>query len=413
MFNSKEEALNWLFIQKKLTKRENLERITKCASLLDLKFNYKIIHIAGTNGKGSCATMIKNILKRKYKVGLFISPFIISFNERIEINDDYISDKDILKYTNYLYDFSNYYKEKYNDIIPFFELTLLMALLFFNEQKIDYAVIECGLGGKLDSTNFLPSDLSIITNVGYDHMAQLGNTLEEIANHKMGIIKENTIALTAVDKSLLNQFINYANENNSNLIWVNDKISDITVSNYTSFKYNGQDYKTNLLGDYQAYNASLVIETIKQLDENFTLYEINDSLMHTFHPGRLEKICDNPLFFIDGAHNVDAISALISFLKYYNNKKIHILFTALHDKAYKEMISLLDTVSSDYIFTTINDKRKTESTDFIGLTKKPYQIIDDYKLALDLLLSNKDENDLCIATGSLHFISEIRKYVKK
>lgn len=413
MFNSIEEALNWLFIQKKLTKRENLERITKCASLLDLKFNYKIIHIAGTNGKGSNATMIKNILKRKYKVGLFISPFIISFNERIEINDNYISNEDILKYTNYLYEFSENYKKSYNDIIPFFELTLLMALLYFNEQNIDYAVIECGLGGKLDSTNFLKSNLSIITNVGFDHMQQLGNTLEEIASHKMGIIKENSLAITAVDESLLPLFIDYAENKNSKLIWVNNNITDINVSNYTSFNYKGISYKTNLLGEYQAYNASIAIEAVYYFDKSFKVEEINDSLMNTFHPGRLEKISDDPLFFIDGAHNIHAINALITFLKKYNNKKIHILFTSLHDKAYKEMISLLDNISFDYIFTTINDKRKTELSDFIGLTNKPYQIISDYKEAISLLLSNRDENDLCIATGSLHFISEIRNYIKK
>lgn len=413
MFNSKEEALNWLFVQKKLTKRENLERITKCASLLDLKLNYKIIHIAGTNGKGSTATMIKNILKRKYKVGLFISPFIISFNERIEINDNYISDNDVLKYINYLYDFSEKYQSKYNDVIPFFELTLLMALLYFDDQNIDYAVIECGLGGRLDSTNFLKSDLSIITNVGYDHMAQLGDTLEEISYHKMGIIKENSISLVGVDESLLNSFISYANKMNTKLIWVNNNIKDINTSNCTSFKYKDISYKTNLLGDYQAFNASLAIEAVNYFDNSFTVEEINDSLMNTFHPGRLEHISDKPLFFIDGAHNVHAMNALISFLKKYNNKKIHILFTALHDKSYKEMIALLDTVANDYIFTTIQDKRKTELNDFLGLTNKPYQIVSDYREAISLLLANRDENDLCIATGSLHFISEIRNYIKK
>lgn len=411
MFNDINEALNWLFSQKKLQKREDLKRITLCASLLKLEYNYKIIHITGTNGKGATATIIKDILKTKYKVGLFISPFIIKFNERIEINDTYISDDEILLYLNYLYKFSNDYYNKYNDKIPFFELTLLMALMYFSKEKIDYAIIECGLGGLLDSTNFLKTDLSIITNVGYDHMAQLGNTLDSIANHKLGIVKENSHLITSVDNSLKDKFNNYIKQKNGSIVNVNDYLDDIKITlDNTTFNYKNNSYTTNLLGAFEAKNASIAIEAVNYLDSSISINTIKKALVNVFHPGRCEKLQNDPIFIIDGAHNESAMINLCSFLNNFKDKKIHVLFTALVDKDYKKMISILDNVAYDYIFTTTNDSRKLDLNNFINITNKPYKIINDYKKAIDDLLNNKD--GLLLVTGSLHFISLVRDYYK-
>lgn len=414
MFNTIDEVYNWLFFQKKLKKREDLTRIKYCIKKLNLNPTYKIIHITGTNGKGSVATFIKNILKNtNMHVGLFISPFIISFNERIQINDRYISDAEIMHYSNILYEFSNEYRKNTNDIIPFFELTLLMALMFFKDRNIDLAVIECGLGGLLDSTNFVNSNLSIITNVGYDHMAQLGNTLDEIANHKLGIIKNNQVCLTAADLSFKNKFDNYAKNLNSKVIFVNNDVSDIKVSDYTYFKYKGISYKTNLLGEYQAYNASLAIEAINQMYKNISYDLIDYGLSNTFHPGRLEIIKKDPLIIIDGAHNISAITALTnSIKKIYPNKKIKIVFTALHDKAYKEMINILDNISTFYYFTSINDLRATDVNEFNDLTKIAHKSIQNMNECINEAINNVKEDELLLITGSLHFISQVRNIIK-
>ena len=148
MFNTIDEVYDYLYNQKKLSKRVNLERIKRAYTDLNIKINYKIIHIAGTNGKGSTAFYIKNILSSINKrVGLFVSPFILRFNERIQVNDRFISDSEIIHYSNILYTYNEDYKVKYNDVIPFFELTLLMALMYYQDRGIDVAVIECGLGG--------------------------------------------------------------------------------------------------------------------------------------------------------------------------------------------------------------------------------------------------------------------------
>ena len=156
MFNSIDEVFSWLYNQKKTQKRENLDRIKKCIDDLELTPNYPIIHIAGTNGKGSCASYIKNILKLTGRhVGFFVSPYVVCFNERIEINDRYISNSEIMFYANKLYTYATNYYNKYNDTIPFFELTFLMALMFYKDRNIELAVIECGVGGLLDATNVL------------------------------------------------------------------------------------------------------------------------------------------------------------------------------------------------------------------------------------------------------------------
>ena len=409
MFNTIEEVYNYLYNQKKLAKRENLDRIKFAKEKLNININYKIIHIAGTNGKGSTACMIKSMLMLKnLHVGLFVSPFVISFNERIEINDRYISDAEIMHYANILYDFNENYKKEYNDVIPFFELTLLMALMYFEDRNIDIVVIECGLGGLLDSTNFLDTNLAIITNVGYDHMAQLGNTISEIANHKLGIIKNNMNCITGVDSSLMNQFNEYCMKKHANIINVCNDVSDIYVDQYTHFKYKGIEYKTNLLGDYQAYNASIAIEAINYFGG--MPYDLIDyALSNLFWPGRMEIVNKEPLVIIDGAHNIHAMNALVNFLDKNYDFKFDVIFSALIDKDYKNMIKVLDKITNKYYFTSISDVRKTDPKDFIGCTSKNFELYDNYVDAYNSALKN---DNAILITGSLHFISVLRDYIK-
>lgn len=415
MFNSIDEVYGYLYTQKKLKKREDLSRIEYCINKLDLWPNYKIIHIAGTNGKGSTAAYIKSILSNcGLHVGFFISPFVISFNERIEINDRMISNSEIIHYSNILYEFNENYKKEYDDVIPFFELTLLIALMYFKDRNIDIAVIECGLGGRLDATNILNKDISIITNIGYDHMAQLGTTLEEISYHKLGITRNDIINLTTVDKSLYNYFNNYCIKNNINMKYLNDDIKDIKVSDYTYFKYKDIEYRSNLLGTYQAYNASLAIECVKTILPNIEYDIIDFGLTHVFWPGRFEILNDNPKIILDGAHNIHAINALKSnILSLLTNKKLKIIFTALFDKDYKAVINSLDEISSYYYFTSINDLRATDSTIFKECTTIDNIVINDYKECLDKAISELNEDEILLITGSLHFISVMREYYLK
>lgn len=410
-FNSDEldKALDWLYNQKKSKRKEDLLRITRCIELLNIKTNYDIIHIAGTNGKGSTASYLNEMLKLKYdKVGLFVSPYVICFNERIEINSNYISNDDIIFYINYLKNFAEEYYEKYNDTISFFELTFLMALLYFEKNNIDILVLECGLGGLLDVTNALNKKVSVITNIGFDHMQQLGNTLEEIAIHKLGITRKGVPCFTTIDDSLIPFFTQYSLKNDININYVSKDIKDIYVKdNKTYFKYKNEEFMSCLEGNYQAYNASLAIAVIKYLDNNYPKKFIDQALNNTFWPGRFEHIKDN--IIIDGAHNIDGIIALCNNLKNYYNKKIKVLFTALKDKEVKTMINILDEVTNFYYFTTINDKRASNLIDLSILTKKPYLAYEEYEKALNEALKDLNNDELLVITGSLHFISIIRK----
>ncbi len=411
MFNTIDEVYNYLFNQRKSAPRENLDRISRCANLLNIKTPYKIIHVAGTNGKGSVCAYIKTMLSLKnLHVGMFVSPFVVSFNERIQINDRYISDSEIMHYMNILRKFNDNYNKEYNDNIPFFELTLLMALMWFSDRNIDIAIIECGLGGRLDATNFLKCDLAIITNIGYDHMMQLGNTLESIASHKLGIAKDGMTCLTTVDKSLYDYFDNYAKDNNVNMIFIND-VNDIKVSDYTYFKYKNDEYKSKLLGEYQAYNAALAIEAVKYFDINYPKTLIDFALENVFWPGRMEILNDNPMIILDGAHNIHAISAITNTIKNIKkNKNVKVLFSALQDKAYPEMIKKLEEIANEFVFTKIVDVRQVEEIHFEKYTNLPFKCYDSFTGALDNTINELNENDILLITGSLHFISQVREY---
>lgn len=414
MFITLDEALNWLYTQKKLNRRENLERIKSCALALDLIPSYKIVHLAGTNGKGSTAKTLSTILTLAgKKVGLFVSPFVIKFNERIQVNNEYIKDEEIINYINELYLFQNEYKEKYNDVIPFFELTFLMALKYFKNNNVEVGIIECGMGGRLDATNFLKSDLSIITNVGFDHMSVLGNTLEEIAYHKLGIAKKNQTCLTCVTDDLKEYFDGYANENNINMIHIDELVSDIKISDKTYYNYNGVKYSSSLLGTYQAYNTSLAIEAAKIIDNSLSYDDIMKGLNNTFWPGRLELISESPKILIDGAHNIHGIDALVNTIKnLYQGKKINIVFTALHDKEYKKMIDSLNEITNKFYFTSINDLRATDINEFVNITRVNSEIISNFKECIDKAVNDLND-EILIITGSLHFISMVREYLIK
>lgn len=410
MFNNLNDALNWLYEQKKLKKREDLSRISHLIKKLNIKFNYKIVHIAGTNGKGSTASFIKKMLMmNNKKVGLFVSPFVIKFNERIQINDEYISDSKIIEYCNYLYTITQDYFNEFNDTIPFFELTFLMSLLYFDESNIDYFVLECGMGGLLDSTNVVEADIQVITNIGFDHINQLGPTIYDIANHKLGITRPNKNCYTAVDKSLKEHFTLYSKNNGSIMNFINDDVEILSLNNGVTFKYKDETYHTSLNGAFQAYNASLAISVIKELIPNISKELIDKALDETYWPGRFEYIKEN--IIIDGAHNIHGVNALVDTLKSkYSNKYIKVVFTALQDKAIDLMLNSLDEIADFYYFTSIIDKRGTDVNYFKSFTNKEYVLIENYIEALDSAVANLKEDELLVITGSLHFISNVISY---
>lgn len=405
MFNNIDEALNWLYTRK--NKNKDFSRIKYLINKLDIYPNYKTILISGTNGKGSTALTIKEILKNSnMHVGLFTSPFVVSFNDRIMINDRFISNAEIMHYLGILYQENNQYLALNNEEIPFFELTFLMSLMFFKDRNIVLGIFECGIGGKYDTVNILNPDVSIITSIGYDHMNVLGNTLDEILDNKLGIARPNKpLLINNNEKLLINNDIGFK------LIDIHDSVKNIiTNEKYTFFEFNNNTFKTALLGEYQAYNTALAISASYLINPKITADLINYSLEYIYIPGRLEKVSSKPLIYLDGAHNKSAIKELTNNIKLFkNNRKLVCVFYALKDKDYQSMLNILNNYVDEYYFTSINDSRATDYHLYLPYINKDYKYFDD---CYNLLEKIKDDSNLYLFTGSLHFVSVIRNLLK-
>lgn len=391
------------------SKRQNHSNINKFKEIMNELNNpqdsIKSIHIAGTNGKGSTTDFIRSTLQNAgYKVGTFTSPYLISHHDRIRINNVNIDDKRLLDYINQ----TRVYWDTYD--LNMFDIDMMIASLYFRDENVDFAIFEVGMGGRLDATNVLSHPLiSVITNIGKDHMQFLGDTLEKIAYEKAGIIKENVDCVTASDsKECTDVFKSVCESKKSKLICI-DSIENIKNDNGVSFDYKNNRYHLKSNAAYQCKNASLAIEVIHQLNNKKIINISNEELMtgiyNTEWAGRFEVMRKDPLIIIDGAHNEHGISALVDSLKGYENIKI--VFSCLADKNGKEMLSKLMEISSDITVCDFDFYRADSSKRLAeGLNVKTEK---DYQKAIMEALNHKGT---LVISGSLYFVSMVRKYLK-
>lgn len=363
----------------------------------------KFIHVAGTNGKGSCVEMISNILiKQGYKVGKFISPHLIRYNERISINDIEITDEEMSELIEEL----KPKIEKYNNSnntkinITLFELETTMALLYFYRKKVDYVVLETGLGGLDDCTNIITNPLvSVITSIGYDHMHILGETLPQIAYQKAGIIKENSNTVFFAQSEEINKvFEDVCKEKNNilHLITQNQIQNYKYDDKYQYFDYSGyKNIEVILKGEKQIQNAAVCIETINILNElgyTVTQTSIREGIKTVIHKARMEVINKQPLIIYDGAHNEPAIENLQNMVNmYYNNMQRNYIVSILERKNYERMIQLLmQDIEANFVFTSGNDPQKYASKE------KLYNVALKYKTNQKLYMKELEEaiNDI-------------------
>lgn len=363
----------------------------------------KCIHVAGTNGKGSTTNYLRSILQISLpnkKIGTFTSPYLEVHNDRIRINNFFISDDDFcniyLQYKSII--------EKYE--LSMFEIDMLVSLAYFINNDVDLVIYEVGLGGLLDATNVIVPIVSVITNIGFDHMDFLGNSLEEIAFAKAGIIKEN-IPLVTSEKSLeaLEVFKKVCNEKKSEMYLT----KEFKILNYDplSFAYRNNTYQLLSKALYQVNNACLAIDTcilLRKLGYQISDQNIYDGLSKTIWQGRFEELFDG--IFVDGAHNEQGVTALCDTLSKID-KKVIVVFAALKDKSVQKMLSKLENVCEDLLITSFDFYRALPIDDY----DKKYNLFTDYKLAIDHALTLKDEQSIVVITGSLYFISEARNYL--
>ena len=412
--------IEWVQSQKRFSKKTNLDNMKYfCKLLCNPESSFKAIHVTGTNGKGSTVAMLTSVLMAKgYNVGTFTSPYIECFNERIAFNTKPIDDDDLLKMANRVIEIYPILEENNFPKPTFFEFITLCAFCYFKSlNNLDYAVIEVGMGGRLDSTNVIIPIVSIITNVALDHMQILGNTKEAILIEKLGIVKDNIPVVCGLKEENLKMIAtNVANIHNSQIVFPKySEVKNVKCDlSDTCFTYQGQDYQLSLLGFHQVENALLVIETFNLLkdDLKLSIQDLHNGLKNTKWVGRLEKINDNPVIYIDGGHNIDGISRITEFVKSLNIPNVRAVISISHDKELLPMIKMVDETFDEIIFTSYTYARSAKAEDLYNLSSsKNKKYIENLDVAVKYVLTNK--KPITIFLGSLYLASEIRNKLKK
>ena len=401
--------------------KPGLERISLLLELLgNPQKNLKFIHVAGTNGKGSTCTFISSILKSSgLKTGLFISPFVLDFRERFQIDGNMISEKRFVDVMEYIIPFVKKMPKNGNELTEF-ELITVIALVWFWQENCDVVVLETGLGGRLDATNVVDNVLvSVITSVSFDHMNILGTTLKEIAYEKAGILKPNG-KLVLYPKQNKEAFLTIKNvaEDLNNKIIIPDLLALSQVKSSlcgTEFVYMNEFYNINLLGEHQIYNAVTALTAVTELNKygfEISKENIKLGLSAAKFPSRFEVISKNPLVIVDGAHNLDGAEALASAINLYLRKKrIIAIVGMLKDKEVAKVLSEISHLVSEFVVVQPDNPRamdKFELNSLIELYNKNTMVAENLNHALECALEKLDSDSVLLVFGSLYLVSQIR-----
>jgi len=364
---------------------ENIKKFLRIIGNPEKKI--KIIHVAGTNGKGSVCAMISSVLDEAgFKVGMFTSPHLIKVNERIRFDNELISEGDFKRIADFIYE-----TEKKNNVnLIFFETLTAMAFIYFNERKLDYAVMETGMGGRLDATNVSKPVISVITNIGLEHRDVLGNTIKDIAKEKAGIIKSNTTVITSAKGKALSVIEKVAEKKNSRLVTAK-KLKDVEL---------------RLKGEYQKENASTAFAVLKELGINKGI--ILRGLKKAYWPGRFEFIKKNIL--LDCAHNPDGVKALVKSIKELDYNNLIVILSVMKDKNIISISKKINNLNPKMILTKANVSRARDPRK-ISRFFKHFIIIPDLKKAITYAREIAKKDDLILITGSIFLVGEAYSFL--
>jgi len=393
-----------------------LKAITELLSRLENPQNsYKTILITGTNGKGSTAAMIASILcSAGYKVGLYTSPHLVDVRERIVINGKKISLKEFNQTIAYV-------KDKKEQPVTYFEFLTAVAFVYFQRQKVDIAVLEVGLGGRLDATNVCKPLVSVITNIALDHTLYLGDTLDSIAREKAGIIKQNGICITAAkQKKVVDVLRGVCLRRRAKLYYLGRDIKIKKQKNgfltYQGLYRNINNLTIPLQGEHQLSNAALALTAIELCEKNgFSVDDaaISAGLKNTHWEARLEVLQNDPIFLLDGAHNPAGISALCRALKKdFSYRRLILIFGSLADKDYRRMLQKIVPLAPIIILTQLKTKRTVSVSDIMETVKKmgyPAIVTKKVNQAIERAQALAKKQDLICATGSFYLAGEVKQ----
>ena len=431
--------MNYISLIEELKKRGSVPGLDAIEGLLEElghpEDNLKVVHIAGTNGKGSIFAYLSSILiAAGFKVGRYISPTISCYEERFQINGEYITKDELARLYNIVEEAMKREEEKTGLKPTLFEVETAISFLYFKEEKVDYALIEVGMGGRMDATNVIRHpELTVISSISYDHQAFLGDTLEEIAWQKAGIIKESCpVVLSENSDEVCKVIEQEATKKKVKCIEI--KPTDYEVLSETpygsTFLWKEQRYETKLPGRHQVSNAVTALAAseylfrkdyeknnarkaiAEELDEMNVKSAQQGGIIRTCWPGRLEVLKKEPLFYRDGAHNPDGAKKLAAFLqKYFTNKKIIYIMGVLTDKEYKKMLRYLMPMAKEvYVFKPKNERGL--SAQILADTIKEVAdvsvtIESDVNAAVFRALDTAKPDDVLVACGSLSFMEEM------
>lgn len=417
-------CVNYLYKLERRGIKYDLKNIKSLLSALNNpEKSFKSIHVAGTNGKGSVSSILNSYLIEKgFKTGLYTSPHISDFRERIIVNGKLISKKFIIDFV----DDNHNLIEKVRP--SFFEATTALAFAYFRYKKIEYAVVETGLGGRLDSTNVLNPVISVITGISVDHTDFLGKTIEKITAEKGGIIKnKRPVVAGRMSAGSIKILTSISKSKNSELICSDPRSLKIIKRNSGGifFETKSSEYrKTKLFlpvpGDYQLYNAATSLSSATALekysDVKFSMKDLKSAFKNVktnsnFH-GRFELISKRPKIVIDISHNLQAVQNVKQNLRYFKFKKLLIIFGMMKDKNYKDSVNELAKLNADLILTKPDFPRAatpSELYEAILSKKKNHFVTDDVPDAFKLALSRSSPNDLILITGSFYLVGDFLK----
>ncbi len=427
-FSNYDQAIEWLYDLHLFGIKFGLKKIEKLLEYLDNPQNkLKIIHVGGTNGKGSvCAILGSILINAGFKVGVNTSPHLSEFTERIQINGEQISKDKVVKYANLLEEI----RERINSetkygYATYFEVVTAMALKYFADNNVDYVILEVGLGGTYDATNIVTPVITVLTSIALDHTEHLGNTLTSIAENKAGIIKTNSPVLTSnTSPEVLDVIIKTCKSQKSECYQIGKDISTKLLEsnlngvkfNYSGLNFDFSELHVPLLGVHQMENASLAVGVLDilrtQKEVNISEQTIRDGLEKTYWPGRLEIIQKSPLVLLDGAHNPAGAKALRESLKSFEYKDLYLVFGCSEEKNIKNLVSELIPLAKK-IFITQANIRRAATPDLILKQIEDYNlekaVVLPVKSAVNIAQEQADNDDLICICGSLFIVGEARE----
>ena len=418
-----EEALAYIHNVEWMGKKPGLHRMLW---LLDRMGNphkdLKFVHVAGTNGKGSTCSMIASVLREAgYKTGMFTSPYIHVFNERVQVNGQMISNEDLVEIVTFVKGFIDEMEEK----PTVFEIITLIGFEYFKRQQCDIVVLEVGIGGLLDSTNVIESkEAAVITSIGFDHTGMLGNTIEEIAAQKAGIIKENTDVVFWNRDDVAARVVEEVCEKTNSRLYVPDYEALESVSlDLTGQTFHYKDYKNlriPLLGSYQLENAAIALTALEMLKQKgYQLEEkhIYDGLSKAGWIGRFELLAKEPVIIVDGSHNPPGMKATAKSLEtHFKGQKITFIMGIMADKDLDEMLTHILPLAKEFLTVTPDNPRAMKADELAEYLRKqnvqaePFITVEE---ACKEAIRRAGKDSVVCALGSLYLVNEITRAIQK